>query len=96
MDNWELLCVCNSFLAGDVHLAKCKEIVAAWWGSGNPPSDHALSEDPDTNSIMCFPQEEDTMVTEESDGHGWIGYLLSHGVQKVADVYSAAGVYMHV
>ena len=67
------------------------KIVVAWWGQDAPPLDHILSESPEVNSMVCFPQEEDTMITEETDRLGWLTYMLKQSKKKVALVYSAAG-----
>ena len=57
-----------------VQLATEKEIVVAWWGKGHPPVGHIMSEGPHVNSTVCNPQDEDTMVTEETCT-SWIDYL---------------------
>ena len=48
--------------------ATAKEIVVGWWEQGHPPVGHILSEGPHVNLIVCYPQEEDTMVAAEATG----------------------------
>ncbi len=74
---------------GDVELGSSKEVVIAWWGSSTPPTGHILAEGQDVNTIVCHPQDEDTMMAEEATG--WIGYLLKQAVKQVADIYSSSG-----
>ncbi len=79
----------SAVLLGDVDLGSCKEVVVVWWGSSLPPRGHILAEEQHMNTIVCHPHEEDTMLSEEPTG--WIGYLVRHGVRKVADVYGKSG-----
>ena len=61
----------------------------AWWGKGHPPVGHIMSEGPHVNSIVCHPQDEETMVAQESTG--WINYLCKLKPKKVMDLYSETG-----
>lgn len=67
-----------------------KEIVIAWWGKGHPPVGHLMSEGPHVNSIVCDPQVQETMITEESCT-GWMNYLCKLKPKRVMDLYSEAG-----
>ena len=66
-----------------------KEIVVAWWGKGHPPVGHLMSEGPHVNSIVCDPQDQETMITEESST-GWINYLCKLKPKRVMDLYGEA------
>ena len=68
--------------AGNVLVGTSKEVVLAWWG----PEDHIL-QDPKVNSIVCQPEDEDTLITTVQCT-GWIKLLLSQGSH---DVYSGSG-----
>ena len=61
----------------------------AWWGKGHPPVGHIMSEGPHVNSIVCHPQDEETMVAQESTG--WINYLCKLKPKGVMDLYSETG-----
>ena len=75
--------------AGNVLVGTSEEVVLAWWGPGSVPEDHIL-QDPKVNSIVCQPEDEDTLITTVQCT-GWIKLLLSQGSQFVADVYSGSG-----
>ena len=51
---------------------------------------HIMSEGPHFNSIVCHPEDQETMITDESC-IGWINYLCKLKEKKVMDFYSEAG-----
>ena len=80
-----------SLLIGDVFLATSKNIVVAWWGPTRIPDGHILKEEIEVNSVVCHPDEEDTLVST-LECTGWIKMLLmSQHPQVVYDVYSVSG-----
>lgn len=79
--------MCN---IGGVQLGTVQEVVIGFWGKTHPPRGHTiLSEGPHVNSIICFPQDENTMVAEEATG--WIDYLCTSRPKRVVDIYSDSG-----
>ena len=60
----------------------------AWWGPNAVPEDHVLADK--TNSIICQPAEEDTMISTLSCT-SWIKLLIGANPQLVVDVYSESG-----
>ena len=77
-------------LLGDVFLATSKKIVVAWWGPMEIPETHILN-DQDIDSIVCHPDEEDTLASTLACT-GWIKLLVLSLQPKVAyDIYSASG-----
>ena len=58
----------------------------AWWGDHTHP---LCREDPDINTIVCQPEEEDTMVATQTTG--WMLYILKKHVCCVADLFSTSG-----
>ena len=72
-----------------MQLGTVREVVIGYWGKTHPPRGHILSEGPHVNSIICFPQDEDTMATEEATG--WINYLCMTRPKKVMDIFSESG-----
>lgn len=65
-------------------------IVLSWWGPSPIPSGHVLA-DADMNSLVCHPDQEDTLISN-LESTGWIRLLLSStNPQVVADVYSPSG-----
>ena len=52
---------------------------------------HILSEGPHINAIVCHPEEEDTMLTEETGGLGWIDFILKLKPKRVVDAYGKSG-----
>ena len=75
-------------ISGDIDLATSKEVIIAWMGDGSPPAGHLLVEHHDVNSIVCCPQDEDTMVSVQATA--WLGFLVG-GAKHVADIYSKCG-----
>lgn len=63
--------------------------MVAWWGPSKPPVGHILAEGHDINTIVCHPQDENTMVADEATG--WIGYLVKQVGRQVVDIYSSSG-----
>ncbi len=55
---------------------------------------HILSEGPHVNSIVCHPQDEETMVAAEATG--WIAYLCKMKPRGVTDLYSGTGRLWHM
>lgn len=82
------ICMYNVHV-GDVQLGTVKEVVIGFWGKNHPPVGHILSEGPHVNSVICFPQEENTMVSEE--GSGWIHYLCMSKPKGVVDIFGESG-----
>jgi len=67
--------------------------VVSWWGPNPIPDGHILddSEGHELNSVVCCPDQEDTMITT-LHCTGWIKLLLRKAHPKVvADVYSTSG-----
>ena len=60
----------------------------AWWGDHSHP---LCRETSNINTIVCQPDEEDTMIASQATG--WIIYLLKRQVCHVADVFSTSGKY---
>ena len=77
--------------AGCVQLGTSSEIVVAEWG--NEPS--VLFQDSSINTIICLPEEENTMVSTQPTG--WMSYLL-HSIEapRAAELFSDSGIYMYV
>ena len=69
--------------------ATTEAIVLTWWGSAIPQH-HILAERQEINSIVCYPEDEDTLLTTQQ-ATGWINLLLHPPPQLVADVYSVSG-----
>ncbi len=68
----ELMCITTWLclaIASDVELGTSKGVVIAWWGYSTPPMCHILA-DQGINTIVCHPQEEDTMLSEERPPDG--------------------------
>ncbi len=82
----DLTCV----LAGGVSFATTEVVVLTWWGPTPIPSGHILAERKEINSIVCHPEEEDTLLTTQQST-GWINLLLHPHPHLVADVYSVSG-----
>ena len=77
-------------IKGDVFLATSKKIVLTWWGPIQIPEGHLLNEE-EVDSVVCHPDEEDTLVST-LECTGWIKMLLSsQHPQVVYDVYSVSG-----
>ena len=81
---WNMECM-NDILGG-VQLGSSTEVVVAWWGEHTHPLCRA---NPDMNTIVCNPEEEDTMVATQATG--WIVYLLKRQKCCVADLFSPSG-----
>lgn len=76
----------------EVSVGTSTPIVICWWGPVDPvPNGHILAEDHRMNSLVCHPDQKDTL-TSGSQSRGWIKLLLSStNPQVVADVYSVSG-----
>lgn len=77
----------------EVSVGVCIPIVISWWGPGPIPNGHILAdaEEHEMNSLVCHPDQEDTLVSS-LPSTGWIKLLLScTNPQVVADVYSTSG-----
>ena len=74
--------------AVDVSIGTSEVVVIAWWGPGQIQRGHILGEPPEVNSILCHPEEEETLLSTQSTGHGWMNLLLKQCPLFVVDVYS--------
>ena len=78
-------CLC----AGGIQLGSSKEIVVAWWGQHKHP---LCKVDPSVNTIVCHPEDSDTMICTQSTS--WMEYILNLGQTcSVADIFSSCGEY---
>lgn len=70
----------------------CVPIVVSWWGPDPIPNGHILTdaEKNEVNSLVCYPEQEDTMISSLSS-MGWIKLLLRTHPKMVADIYSTSG-----
>ena len=55
------------------------------------PQGHILGEDPEVDSIICHPEEEETMLTTQQCCAGWMKLLLNQSPKFVVDLYSISG-----
>ena len=69
-----------------IQLGSSTEILVAWWGNHPHP---LCRQDPDINTIVCQPDEEDTMVATQTTG--WMHYILKKHTCSVADLFSVSG-----
>lgn len=75
----------------DVEFASSGDLVIAWWGSGKLPLGHILNLDPDIDTLVCHPQDENTIIATQPTG--WMKILLKPKPKFVVDVYSISGIY---
>ena len=59
-----------TYYIGNVHLATVKVLLVGLWGKGHPPMEHILSEGQHVNAVVCHPEKEETMRSEETGGGG--------------------------
>ena len=87
------MCMLDIFFeyAVDVSIGTSEVVVIAWWGPGQIQRGHILGEPPEVNSILCHPEEEETLLSTQSTGHGWMNLLLKQCPLFVVDVYSISG-----
>ena len=53
---------------------------------------HILSEGPHINAMVCHPQDEDTMISEEIRGLGWIEFFTKKlKPKRVVDIHGKSG-----
>ena len=80
----------------EVSIGVYTPIVVSWWGPDPIPNGHVLidAEEKEMNSLICHPDQEDTMITS-LQSTGWIKLLLNSANPKVvADVYSTSGMFI--
>ena len=68
-----------------------KKLVLTWWGPNLLPPSHLLQQQ-EVNAIMCQPDDEDTLLSEQ-ECTGCIRLLLDQA-NFVADVYSECGEWL--
>jgi len=74
----------------DMSFGTSEEIVLVWWGPNTIPKGHILESE--MNTIVCHPEEEDTLMSDQQCS-GWLKLVLLNIPAKefVADLYSDYG-----
>ena len=84
MCNYNVILVCGKLSIGDVDLATSSDVVMGWWGE----MQHPLIQEQSINTIVCHPEEENTMISSRPTG--WMLYLLKN-CTAAADIFSVSG-----
>lgn len=66
-----------------------QQVVISWWGPDLVPEEHLLAQE-GIDSIVCRPDEEDTMITT-LPSTGWMKLFLTVHPKLVFDIYSVSG-----
>lgn len=66
-----------------------QQVVISWWGPGIIPDGHILAHE-EIDSIVCRPEEEDTIIST-LQSTGWMKLFLNLHPKLVFDIYSVSG-----
>lgn len=69
-----------------------QQVVISWWGPSLIPEGHLLGQEYNIDSIVCQPEQEDTLtMVTTMQSTGWMKLFLNLHPKLVCDVYSISG-----